>query len=982
MSRLYQGSFNQGEFAPGLWGRVDLDRYQSALRICRNMLPLPEGGVVKRPGLEFVGFGVESVTADMRLIPFKFNNEQTYIVVAQPNAVWFIRDGGAVLEAMDAQGGAGTPTVGNDGINGLYCDYTTHGYVAGDIIYWMLGGFDEIRGRWMRVSSSGLTANRFYLEELVTADSIDASAYSTNATTIDFGKVYSLTSADGWYSGVSVDELDFTQANDTLYVSHPDAPTKVITRTGHTAWTIASFNPAPSVSAPVLEATPLEVGTEPTAMVSSVSQTYCDHPSGAYTPGDIYYLSSGGFVELQGKWLRVASSPSVTATRFYVLDHETGAHIDSSAYTSDGAPVLTRPATFPAAGTPPVKHSYAITAIDKVTFEESLATILDIVNSDEPAPGDEVTLFWDDQATAKTYRIYKSVGGIYGLIGSVEDPDPDNTGDALTFEDNGITPNLSIAPPLEADYFGEAGDYPGAVELFQQRIWFGRTDDLLRDIYASRSGSLSSFATSTVNTDDDPIVQTIAARSVQEVRYFVPLRDLVVMTSDAEWGFDTGQDGVLTPGSGLVAQSWWGSARVKPALVGDSAIFVERSNRSVRDLAFSLQNDGFASSEISIFAKHLFAGRRVVSLCFSENPYQVLFCVMSDGRAVSCTYVRDQQIFAWARHETNGFMLDCAAVYEDGIDNVYVAVERSLAGDAATDSRYRQVERMRMVVPQFLDQGVYLDNSVDFRPGNGSTVTRPRIVDGELELHLPDTIANNTIIRLRDTEGTLLESLNGVSLMVDKTDVVSQVGGSANRDWYRVYRHNNGDVATRQLFRWEDYLPDKFRSLVTAGNYEVASSSIDGMHHLAYRGSNVAIRGDRSMATSQSVDDGGIVALGTAKSVVVFGETYTSEIETLDIDNVQDPITGLPLNIGDFQIRFGMAHGFMLGRTRSQMRTLTDLSARDDFNFQLGALQGVVSEMVRPSWKRQGRMVVRSVDGFPFSILAVIPNVQAGDLDV
>lgn len=43
MTLLVQPSFSAGEMAPATYGRVDLARYYTGLRTCRNFQVLPEG---------------------------------------------------------------------------------------------------------------------------------------------------------------------------------------------------------------------------------------------------------------------------------------------------------------------------------------------------------------------------------------------------------------------------------------------------------------------------------------------------------------------------------------------------------------------------------------------------------------------------------------------------------------------------------------------------------------------------------------------------------------------------------------------------------------------------------------------------------------------------------------------------------------------------------------------------------------------------
>ncbi len=74
--RGYQSSFTAGELSPSLLGRVDLGKYQSGCKTLTNMLVHPQGGASKRPGFEFVA----EVPGETHLLPFIFNNEQSYVL--------------------------------------------------------------------------------------------------------------------------------------------------------------------------------------------------------------------------------------------------------------------------------------------------------------------------------------------------------------------------------------------------------------------------------------------------------------------------------------------------------------------------------------------------------------------------------------------------------------------------------------------------------------------------------------------------------------------------------------------------------------------------------------------------------------------------------------------------------------------------------------------------------------------------------------
>ncbi len=910
---------------PGLWARIDLERYATMMRVGRNVIVRPEGGVIKRPGLEFIGFAhgpTNTLDRPVRPIAFEFNNEQTYIVYAMQNRIYFSKDGGIILEAMLCSNAANV-TMGQDAF-GTYVNDSAGGagnfglYNANDIIFWSTGGFIECQNRWLRIHPGGgalstpaPTDTRFYVQDYLTGGNLATSGYVSNGSESLFGLIYFLDNTDGWYSTVDPMELDFTQANDTLYVSHESAPTKVITRTGDTAWTIVPFDPAPSNAAPTVTQSTYANGSDP--------------PSG--TDEILYAVTSietanGTFEESLAFLLTVDSLPT-----------------DHPSYVGPGNPKI---------------------------------------DAQSMSSANPVRIQWAHVAGNDKYRVYKATSGVYGLLGIVE-----GTSGTLAYVDEGAAPNLSIAPPLTADIFDAADKYPNAVELAQQRIWFGRTNNLLRDVYGSRSGSLSSFATSTVSTDDDPVELAIVGRSVHEVQHFVPLKDLLILTSDGEWGFDTGDKEGITPSSGLLAQSHWGSSFVKPVLVGESAIFVDYSGHVVRDLAFAIQSDGFASSNLSLFANHLFKQRVVVDQCFSQSPFNVLFQIMSDGQGLFCTYVRDQQVFAWSRVDTNGKMKACAVVNEGGLDNVYVTVER-LYGST---TRYTQIERMTMIDPEFVDQGIWLDNAVESNSPvltlgfcDGSVTVAQTVWEGStLALHLTtgSALSANELFQFRASAGSPLVAIDGLVFMAEQV--------SGNR--YRLYRAINADPTTRQLFNAETILPSGFFEYGISGLYNDGVGNLYRAHNLNYRAGSVAIRADLTMYTGLTLAAGGQYQFAPTSATyagkIVAGETYVCEIETLDIDSPTNPITGLPVQVSEILLRFSLAVGFSYGRRRANLLTLSlsQLRTEEDFSMNRLALRGVIPTTPHPEWRRDGRLVIQSEDGFPFSLTAVVPTIEAGTID-
>ena len=89
MSRVtvYQSNFTVGELDPLVKGRVDLNQYPSALDRAKNVTVMPQGGFERRPGLAFLQDlsshlgGSFNAQNGIRLIPFEFSNDQSFMLV-------------------------------------------------------------------------------------------------------------------------------------------------------------------------------------------------------------------------------------------------------------------------------------------------------------------------------------------------------------------------------------------------------------------------------------------------------------------------------------------------------------------------------------------------------------------------------------------------------------------------------------------------------------------------------------------------------------------------------------------------------------------------------------------------------------------------------------------------------------------------------------------------------------------------------------
>lgn len=95
--QLFQQSFVTGEISPGLRIRSSWERWRSAAGRIENMIVHYQGGVSNRAGTQYVG-PANVNSDDVRLIPFVFNTDQTYVLVFTPGFVQIVTQG-AFLES-------------------------------------------------------------------------------------------------------------------------------------------------------------------------------------------------------------------------------------------------------------------------------------------------------------------------------------------------------------------------------------------------------------------------------------------------------------------------------------------------------------------------------------------------------------------------------------------------------------------------------------------------------------------------------------------------------------------------------------------------------------------------------------------------------------------------------------------------------------------------------------------------------------------
>jgi hypothetical protein len=221
-------SFTAGEVSPRMEGRVTLETYREGLADMTNLLVMPQGGVTRRPGTEYLG-EIKNSAQSARLIPFQFKTTDTYILEFGDQVMRVFRNGLQVIDATDK-----TITGVTQADPGVITS-NSHGFSNGDEIYIdSVAGMTELNGRNYRVANA--TTNTFTLTNLFgdAIDTTDFTAYTSGGTATE---IYNIATP---YAVADLPTLRFVQSADTMFIVHPSYAIRTLTRSADNNWTFAT----------------------------------------------------------------------------------------------------------------------------------------------------------------------------------------------------------------------------------------------------------------------------------------------------------------------------------------------------------------------------------------------------------------------------------------------------------------------------------------------------------------------------------------------------------------------------------------------------------------------------------------------------------------------------------------------------------------------------------------------------------------------
>jgi hypothetical protein len=658
-------NFNSGLLSPLIDTRSDVEKYSGGCRTLTNMLPRVYGCVERRPGTEFIA-EVKDSSKKARLITFQYSDTIAYMCEFGDSYVRFFYDG-AVLTGNDA-----TPTAWAAGT----------AYVIGDF-----------------VTYSSVVYRRLVAGTTATAPNADF----TNWVVADLSSGYPIVETPSPYIEDDLFQLQSRQSADVMWIVNSDYAPRKLSRTSAYTFDLSTID---FTNGPFLPRNDLKNDNDITIRVT----------------GD--YDTVGGEVTL------VASSAVFSPLHInlpgalFKIRHPKISNVTSGSRTSTGQIGVDLDVkgsfTFNTHGT-----WTAIIKLQRNENGEGWETYRTYVgNSDR-----NIQYTGTEEADNVQYRIQVSTytSGTVRADMTVNNPVTDGICRVTSY----ISPTQVNATVLKAFDSGSNSKrwwegawsayrgYPSAFAFFEERGVYAGTTFEPQNIWLSASGDFEDFETG-IN-DDDPFTLTLSSDEANQIRWASALEALVLGTIGGEWRVRaTAFDEALTPTNfNLRQQTTHGSKRIKPIPVGDSILFVDYVGRKIREMTFSDEKQKFVATDLSSLAEHVTL-TGITSMAYQRNPDNVLWCTLTNGKLISMTYERDQNVVAWAEHVIGGtdvIVESVATITGSDEDEVWLVVKRTI-----NSSTVRYIERLTTRVDVDEEDAHFVDSGLAYE-GTSATIT-------------------------------------------------------------------------------------------------------------------------------------------------------------------------------------------------------------------------------------------------------------------
>lgn len=278
--------------------------------------------------------------------------------------------------------------------------------------------------------------------------------------------------------------------------------------------------------------------------------------------------------------------------------------------------------------------------------------------------------------------------------------------------------------------------WPRSATFHQSRLYFGGSKQRINTIWGSRVGDYYNFDPGT-GLDDEAVEATINTSQYNAIANILSQSDLRIFTTGGEFIVPNANGNPITPATLTVQpQTRLGiKAGVPVEDLNGASVFVQRSGRSINLFQFTDSIASYASQPLSVLSSHLI--KNPVDLAIrkgtSTDETDTLYLVSGDDGNMTVYSILSSQNVIAASEFTTGLNGQFIAVAVE-IDTVFVIVKRVVNGA----TKY-YLERFNSDL--LLDSSVY-----STLPGGATTVNVDHLPNSAIKVLVDGTVQPDTTV--------------------------------------------------------------------------------------------------------------------------------------------------------------------------------------------------------------------------------------------
>ncbi len=572
-----------------------------------------------------------------------------------------------------------------------------------------------------------------------------------------------------------------------------------------------------------------------------------------------------------------------------------------------------------------------------------------------------------------TYKMPGTVGNAYTLGSGSGTNNATRSGATLTgggTVGSGATGTLSVGP--------QSGTYPGVVAYFQERLFYANSFNDPDTFWTSKTGSYANFDTSIPTTATDAITASPWTEEVNGIQWLIPMPGgLITMTGNRAWqivgegSYNLNAQPITPSTTQAQPQAFNGcSPTIPPIVIDFDVLYAEAvGNTTVRDLSWTAWTNIYTGNDLTILSSHLFLYQQIVQWTWARKPYKVLWATRDDGTMISLTYLKEQEVYGWARHDTQGLLVGIASVTEPPVNAVYCITQR---------------------FPPYAPAGIYVMERMDDRIWQ--TVEDAYAVDSGISNPMSEPAAS---VIASSATGPVTFTANGAVFSAGNVGQILRMGGGiANITGYTDSKHITGTW----VLGASNGAPGV--PFAASGNWTLATpvNSLNAPH---LAGMSVVGLADGVPIGPITVQSTGLVPLPFTASNVKIGLSFLPQLQTPYLNGGEPTIQGRRKAINAVTVRVAASGQFQTGVNQPDGAAQSPPQIGPTWpgmaNYQIptpgpgtytspGGQQvtqlwtGDVRQIVDDSWAKPGQIAVQQTLPLALEITAVVPEYLSGDL--